>query len=150
MVMHKLNEQHISASSKITSGNAGRESTCLELRNAHRLKAKPPSTEPLKLGDIVIIHDENKRRAFWNLGKVEQLIICKDHAVRGAVVRKITSKHGRPTMPRRPLQRLYSLEQGVTARGQQQCVASSSGQHSVASAEELPTSNVQVSRPKSI
>ena len=117
----------------------------LELRNAHRLKAKLPSTEPIKLGDIVIIHDENKRRAFWNLGKVEQLITGKDHAVRGAVVRKITSKHGRPTMLRPPLQRLYPLEQ---ARGQQQCVAGSSEQHSVASAVELPTSNVQVSRPK--
>ena len=51
-------------------------------------------------------------------------------------------------MLRRPLQRLYPLEQGVTARGQQQCVAGSSEEHIMASAIELPTSNVQVSRPK--
>ena len=78
----------------------------LELRNAHRLRNKPQTSESMKVGDIVIIHDESKRRAFWSLGRVEQLTKGKDHAVWGAAVRKINTKRGSPTLLRCSLQKL--------------------------------------------
>ena len=71
-----------------------------------------------------------------------------DHAVLGAVAKKITFKLGHPTLPRRPLQRLYlRFEHDVTTGGQQQC-DSSGEQHNVVCAVEHSTSIVQVSRPK--
>ena len=59
----------------------------------------------------MIIQDDNTRRVQWKLGKVESLIEGKDGAVRGAVVLKITTKHGRSILLRRPIQKLYPLEQ---------------------------------------
>ena len=54
-------------------------------------------------------------RGLWKLGRVERLninISVKDGIVRGAVV-KSTTKQGRLTMLRRPLQKLYRVECGT-------------------------------------
>lgn len=52
------------------------------------------------------------------MGRVEKLIEGKDGCVREAAVRKITAKQGRPTILRRPVQKLYPIEQSV---GQEDC-----------------------------
>ena len=42
----------------------------LELRNIHRLKIRAPEEPQISVGDIVIVYDDNRRRAAWNLGRV--------------------------------------------------------------------------------
>ena len=79
------------------------------LRDAHRFHRKPKGVDdPVSVGDIVIVHDENVPRGLWKLGRVEKLITGTDGYVQGAVV-KVTSK-GHSTAIRRPVQRLYPLE----------------------------------------
>ena len=56
-----------------------------------------------------MVHNDNKPRGFWKLGKVEDLVVGRDGQIRGAELR-IHGKEGRTTMLRRPLQRLYPLE----------------------------------------
>ena len=81
----------------------------LELRDAHRFRRNPKGVDdPVSVGDIVIVHDENVHRGLWKLGRVEKLITGTDGYVRVAAV-KVTSK-GHSTTIRRPVQRLYPLE----------------------------------------
>ena len=65
---------------------------------------------PLKInkGDVVLIHDENKRRMEWKLGKIEELVIGGDNVVRGAVLR-VRNENGVGSI-QRPIQRLFPLE----------------------------------------
>ena len=51
---------------------------------------------PIEKGDIVIVHSEDVPRAFWKLGKIEELFHGRDEKVRGALVR-VTSKDGQST-----------------------------------------------------
>lgn len=81
----------------------------LELRNAHRQRNKRQKGN-IRVGDVVVIHDDNVKRVNWKLGKVERLIEGKDGAIRGAVVRKLTDKTGVYTEIRRPVQKLYPVE----------------------------------------
>ena len=57
----------------------------------------------------MIIYEDGLQRGLCKLGRVERLIPGKDGIVRGAVV-KSTTKKGRSTMLRRPLQKLYPVE----------------------------------------
>lgn len=81
----------------------------LELRDAHRQRGPKKSDNPIAVGDVVLVHDENSPRGFWKIARVERLITGKDGAVRGAVL-KVASKSGTATTLQRPLQRLYPLE----------------------------------------
>lgn len=84
----------------------------LELRNSHRhgmKNTKNTSSQRIAVGDVVLVHEDNKRRCHWKMGKVEQLIKGKDGKVRGAKV-TTSSKGFKPTTIRRPVQRLYPLE----------------------------------------
>ena len=56
-----------------------------------------------------MVHDEQKKRGFWNLRKVEDIIYGADGKIRGAVVRVYTGGK-RPTQLRRSLAHLYPLE----------------------------------------
>jgi hypothetical protein len=58
----------------------------------------------VKVGDVVLIELEGRRRVTWPLAVIEQLVQSGDGQVRGAVVR--TGK-GRL---RRPLQKIFKLE----------------------------------------
>ena len=80
-----------------------------ELRESHRYVKKSRGTTQLSVGDIVVIHDDSKRRGFWNLGKVERTLPGRDGQVRGAVVRVYTGGK-RSKLFQRPIQRLYPLE----------------------------------------
>ena len=63
----------------------------------------------ISVGDIVIIHKENRSRGLWKLGRVEELLKGNDGHVRGAVVR-VASKETNFTVLQRPVQRLYPVE----------------------------------------
>ena len=58
---------------------------------------------------MVLVHEDSKLRGFWKLAKVESLITATDGMTRGADV-KVASSAGQPTVLRRPLQLLYTLE----------------------------------------
>ena len=65
-----------------------RKEYLLELREAHRQRQAGAATAtPVKLGDIVLIHDQDHPRGFWKVGQVEQLISGRDGQVRGALPR---------------------------------------------------------------
>ena len=79
-----------------------------ELREFH--KSKKGASEPLiSVGDVVIIHDENKVRSLWPVGIVENIIPSNDGAIRGVSVRHITES-GRSNVIKRPVNKLYPLE----------------------------------------
>ena len=81
----------------------------LELRNFHR--AAQPSGMPhsLRVGEIVTIYDDSHPRGMWRLGRIETLIPGTDGIVRGVTV-KVTSRSGRPSVIRRPIQHIYPME----------------------------------------
>jgi len=79
----------------------------LQLRDCHRQTVKG-KTQPLKPGDIVVVHSEKCLRGLWKLAKIERLLEGVDGQVRGAVVR-VPSKSLSKTL-RRPLNCLYPLE----------------------------------------
>ena len=73
------------------------------LRERHRFKNKDQASYPSK-GDVVIIKSDEKNRALWKLGVVEELITGRDGVVRGAKLRS-----GK-TQLERPVQQLYPME----------------------------------------
>ena len=83
----------------------------LELREVHRdRKSVQLNKELIKVNDIVIVHDENRSRSLWRLGRVMHLVCGNDGKVRGAKVK--VAERGKPTMLRRPIQKLYPIEIG--------------------------------------
>ena len=50
----------------------------LELREHHRFNNKGSQGQQIALGDIVVVHTNEKRRGFWNLGKIEELFTGRD------------------------------------------------------------------------
>ncbi|XP_078051448.1 uncharacterized protein LOC144477596 [Augochlora pura] len=63
----------------------------------------------LKIGDVVMIGDDNRKRVIWPLARIEELVVGRDGVVRVAVLK---TKEGRL---KRPIQRLYPLELEVDA-----------------------------------
>ena len=61
------------------------------------------------MGDIVVIHNDDKRRGFWSTGHIEELLMEKDEKVRAAVVRVYTGQN-RSRLSNRPVQKLYHIE----------------------------------------
>ena len=82
----------------------------LELRNSHR-RVIATSGAKVSAGDVVVVQEENEKRASWKLALVQELLIGKDGKARGAVI-KCASRGGRPSTMRRPVQRLYPVEIG--------------------------------------
>jgi len=80
-----------------------------DLREMHRLRKREPVE--IKLGDIVLISDESRKRGFWKMGIVEEKIIGQGGIVRGAKVQ--VTDTGKPEHLNRPLQKLYPLELSV-------------------------------------
>ena len=76
----------------------------LELREAHRYSKGSRNSSIPAVGDIVLVHDEDKPRGFWKLSRIMELIVGSDGKIRGAIV-KIGNRR-----LRRPLQKLYPLE----------------------------------------
>ncbi|GFV37435.1 integrase catalytic domain-containing protein [Trichonephila clavipes] len=58
----------------------------------------------LKVGNIVLLEDVNKKRTFWDLACVKKQIPCRDGHIRLAVIKAANSEL------LRPVQRLFRLE----------------------------------------
>ena len=86
-----------------------------DLREYHRSK---PGTNlrVIEIGDVVTVHEDNKKRGSWKMAEVEELVKGKDNVVRGATVRVITK--GKQVRMSRPIQKLYPIEvKSVTEQG---------------------------------
>ncbi|XP_074658631.1 uncharacterized protein LOC141911540 [Tubulanus polymorphus] len=82
----------------------------LELRESHRQQNKENSDRrKVKIGEIVLVHDEGKQRGEWRLGKITELITGSDDNPRGAFL-KLGVRDKKSTTLRRPLNLLYPLE----------------------------------------
>ena len=80
----------------------------MELRDSHRYVGKTSNENPVRVGDVVLVHD-TKPRGFWKLARITQLVSGQDGRVRGAIL-KVASPGKNPQTLKRPLQRLYPLE----------------------------------------
>lgn len=63
-----------------------------------------------KIGDIVILKNDSVPRAFWKLGKVEELLLGQDGIVRAAVVTVSRGMSSNNQRLRRPIQHLIPIE----------------------------------------
>jgi len=81
----------------------------LELRNAHRYFGRDDASRAASIGDVVVVHEKDKPRGKWRVGKILDIIAGSDGCIRGAVV-QVRSKGGNSTMLRHLVQRLYPLE----------------------------------------
>ena len=84
----------------------------LELQELHCQAKHPPKRSEcstIAVGDVVLVHEENRPRGFWKVAKVESLSKGADGLIRGATVR-LCSADNRLSLLRRPLQLLYPLE----------------------------------------
>ena len=73
------------------------------LRERHNLKHRGKSTT-LKIGDVVIIKSDDKSRAKWPLGIVQELYPGRD-----GIIRAVRLRAGQSYLER-PIQHLYPLE----------------------------------------
>ena len=81
----------------------------LSLREQHKIPRGTTEKPQVTVGDIELVHDDSRKRGFWNLGKVEEIISGVDGRVRGAVVTVYTG--GRcPTLLRHSIAHHYPLE----------------------------------------
>ena len=83
--------------------NAWRKDYLLDLKSAHRCATPTPT--PLKVGDVVLIGEDNTPRQTWKLGRITELFTGRDGLVRSCMVRTPSG-----TLLRRPIQLLYCLE----------------------------------------
>ena len=83
----------------------------LDLRDTHRQKRSTNTAAVVKVGDVVLVHDQDHPRGFWKMAKVQKLLTGRDGQTRGAVL-KLVNKSGRHGTLQRPVQRIYPL--GVT------------------------------------
>ena len=79
----------------------------VDLREYHRLNCVEPD-RVARVGDVVLVHQENTSRSSGKVGVIKKLIVGRDEKVRGAQV-KIIAK-GKPVYIDRPVQKLYPLE----------------------------------------
>lgn len=74
-----------------------------ELRESHRQTHRDCSSQPaIKVGDVVVVHDENLPRGLWKLGKIQEVIVGRDGEIRGATV-KVASRNRQHSLLRRPI-----------------------------------------------
>lgn len=83
--------------------NRWRREYLLDLKSAHRCDTPQPSL--LKVGDVVLIGEDNTPRQSWRLGRIQELFPGRDGLVRSCTVRTSSG-----TLLRRPIQLLYPLE----------------------------------------
>ena len=73
-------------------------------------KGKNVNLPPVKIGDVVILHDQKTtQRAFWKVARVAELVEGRDGEVRGARVLVVRDVGGK-SLIKIPLQKLFPLE----------------------------------------
>ena len=80
--------------------NQWRREYLIELKERSQVGSKGCNKRRISIGDLVLLKNDSTSRAFWKLGKVEELIPGKDGNVRAAVV-KVANNSGRPSLLRR-------------------------------------------------
>jgi hypothetical protein len=85
----------------------------LELRESHRYHRGQTKTSPVAADDVVVIHSKDQPRGLWKLGRVKNVLVGHDGAIRGATV-KVAGQGRQASTLNRPIQLLYPLE--VSAR----------------------------------
>ena len=88
--------------------NRWRREYLTDLREFHRNKVSHESAKAVRVGDVVTVYEENKKRGDWKMAVIESLIKGKDEVVRGANIRVIVK--GKPMRISRPVQKLYPIE----------------------------------------
>ena len=86
-----------------------RKEYLLELREAHRQNRGHNKSSEVAIGDIVLVHSEDRPRGFWRLGRIKKHVTGRDGKVRGAIV-QVSGKGRQATSLQRPIQLLYPLE----------------------------------------
>ena len=82
--------------SKILADFWKRTEYLLELREAHRhQEIKGGAEQTVKVGYVVVVHDENPPRGLWRLGRVEELMVGADVDVQSASL-KVTRRGENP------------------------------------------------------
>ena len=69
---------------------------------------KPYPINSTRLGDVVLLEEDNSKRQQWKMGIIQNVISGKDGQVRGVEVRTINQ--GKPQILCRPIQKIYPLE----------------------------------------
>ena len=87
--------------------NRWRREYLTDLSEFHRSKVSE-SAKSVRVGDVVTVYEENKKRGDWKMAVVESLIKGRDGVVRGANIRVIVK--GKPMCISRPVQKLYPIE----------------------------------------
>ena len=80
----------------------------LSLRERYCNDKRHSSYRKMKIGDSVIVQDDERARNFWKYGKVKEIITENDGEVRGEIVQLSGGK--RCTLLRCPVQELITLE----------------------------------------
>ena len=89
----------------------------VELREHHRVlqKGAVSNSPSVEIGDIVTVMEEGKSNCgIWKLGKVLEVCPENDSLVRGATI-EVASSNGKRKRLRRPLQKLFPLEDSETS-----------------------------------
>ena len=81
----------------------------ISLRENSTTRSVDGNRSPITVGDIVILKNDSTSRAFWKLGKVEQLIPGRDGKVRSAII-KVSSNNGKTQLLKRVIQHLVPIE----------------------------------------
>ncbi|GFS90768.1 integrase catalytic domain-containing protein [Nephila pilipes] len=81
-----------------------RKLALLKLRQLRQQSIKIYNTQPIKVDEIVLLEENNKRRSYWNLARVLKVIPSRDGQIRLALTKTEDSEL------LRPVQRLYRLE----------------------------------------
>ncbi|GFS89791.1 integrase catalytic domain-containing protein [Nephila pilipes] len=74
------------------------------LRHLRQQSIKIYNTQPVKVDEIDLLEDNNKRRSYWNLARVLKVIPGRDVQIRLALIKFENSEL------LRPVQKLYRLE----------------------------------------
>lgn len=75
----------------------------MDLRSAHESKTLVPTV--LKVGDVVLIGEDNLPRQTWKMGRITELFPGRDGLVRSCNVQTSAGN-----VLRRPVQLIYPLE----------------------------------------
>ena len=90
----------------------------LSLRERAITKSGGGNPSLIQVGDVVILKDDSTARAFWKMGKVEELLPGDDGKVRAAVVR-VPRRNGTTQLLKRVIQHLIPLEVRVESTDNQ-------------------------------
>ena len=82
----------------------------LALREQSSTRSRVNRNLEIALGDIVIIRNDQTKRNFWKLAKVEQLLRGEDGVPRAAVVRVFRENSNNSQLLRRSIQHLIPIE----------------------------------------